>query len=149
MDTFSLAVSPTALQIQGTTDPYSDMWFRILVKTLSSQSASSYKWHEMTFCFRWDLEHYAILCIGVDPTFQKLLKEVLYRMWPELPPAEPCAMLVPLMEVIIAMYDQSIWSVRDIVRISEKVSTTLLRGATRTGLTSGSVGSHTSNAWAR
>lgn len=98
-----------------------DMWFRALVKTLSKNNPSSYKWHEMTFCFRWDLGRCVVLCIGIDPTFQSLLQDILRSMWPLLPPKEPFSMLVPLIEVIIALHDQSVWSIRDVIRRVEKV----------------------------
>ncbi|CAO2655074.1 Nn.00g118070.m01.CDS01 [Neocucurbitaria sp. VM-36] len=96
------------------------LWFRILVKTMSSDSSSSYKWHEMTFCSRWESEQSSILCIGADSSFQNILEEALLRMWPELPHLDPFSLLVPLIEAVIAMYDHSIWSVRDVIRAVEK-----------------------------
>jgi hypothetical protein len=99
-----------------------DMWFRVLVKTVTNKSGSSYKWHEMTFCFRWDLEGCAILCIGVDIVFQSFLEDTLKNMWSHLPHSEMASLLVPLIETVIAMHDQSVWSVRDVTRGAEKVS---------------------------
>ena len=104
-----------------------DMWFHVLVKSVSSDSLSSYNWHEMTFCFRWDRGGCSILCIGVDISFQTLLQETLHREWPSLPSSEPCCLLVPLVETVIAMYDRSVWSIRDVVREVEKASTVQLQ----------------------
>ena len=99
-----------------------DMWFRMLVKTIPKIGASSYKWDEMTFCFRWEPGSCAVLCIGIDGLFSSLLKESLHHMWSDLPPSQPCSMLVPLFETIISMYDQAVWSIRDAVRGVEMVS---------------------------
>jgi hypothetical protein len=99
-----------------------DILFRVLVKVVSGSSESSYTWHEMTFYFRWEPDHCAVLCIGVGPSFQSLLQEILGRIWPVLPPNDPCSLLVPIIEAIIAMYDQSVWSIRDAIRRAEKVS---------------------------
>lgn len=98
------------------------MWFRVLVKMISSNSYPSYKWHEMTFCFYWENEHCSILCLGVDDLFQSLLQDILYRDWPTFPSSDPCCLLVPLIETVIAMYDRSVWSIRDVTREAEKAS---------------------------
>lgn len=86
----------------------------------------SYKWHEMTFCTRWDAEHSAVLCIGVDPSFEHLLYDTLNRMWKELPPSDPWSLHVPLLEATVALHDQAVWSVRDIVRNVEKVRESMI-----------------------
>lgn len=104
-----------------------DMWFHVLVKSVSSDSDSSYKWHEMTFCFCWDRGGCSILCIGVDLSFQTLLQETLHREWPRLLPSEPCCMLVPLVETVIALNDRSVWSIRDVIREAEKASAVQLQ----------------------
>lgn len=94
-------------------------WFRVLVKTISS-NASSYTWHEMTFCSRWDAKRCLILCIGVDLTFQRLLQQILSRIWHKLPPSEPFSLHVPLVQTILELQDVSVWSIRDVVRSIEK-----------------------------
>lgn len=99
-----------------------DMWFRMLIKTIPKQSESSYKWHQMTFCFRCDQERSAVLCIGVDASFQALLLEALEQMWADLPSSDPCILLELLLEAIVKLYDQSVWSIRDVVRVAEQVS---------------------------
>ena len=76
----------------------------------------------MTFFSRWDHERCIILCIGVDSLFQKNLESALSRMWSGLPPLNPYSLHVPIIETVIAMQDQSVWSIRDIVRDVEKVS---------------------------
>jgi hypothetical protein len=99
----------------------SDTWFRVLVKAVSSDT-SNYTWHEMTFCSRWDPQSCLVLCIGVDLTFQHLLRQTLSRMWPKLSPSEPFSMHVPLVQTILELQDSSVWSIRDVVRTIEKAS---------------------------
>jgi hypothetical protein len=95
--------------------------FRVLVKVVS-HSTSSYKWHEMTFCSRWDSQRCEVLCIGVDLAFQHLLQQTLSRMWPNLPPNEPFSLHIPLVQTILELQDLSVWSIRDFVRTIEKAS---------------------------
>lgn len=98
-----------------------DSWFRVLVKMVCKTNMWSYKWHEMTFCTRWDADHISVLCIGTDHAFERLLQGSLDRMWKELPPTSPWSLHVLLLEVIMALHDQAVWSIRDVVRDVEKV----------------------------
>ncbi|KAH7401712.1 hypothetical protein DE146DRAFT_440031 [Phaeosphaeria sp. MPI-PUGE-AT-0046c] len=94
-------------------------WFRVLVKNVS-HDASSYTWQEMTFCSRWNPQSCIILCSGVDPAFQHLLRQTLARLWPRIPHAEPFSLHVPLVQTILELQDSSVWSIRDVVRTIEK-----------------------------
>lgn len=106
----------------------------MLVKTVSGGEAhSKYKWHEMTFCSRWDSSHCTVLCIGIDEWFETLLHDILRRTEPSLSHFRPWTMIVPLVEVIVAIYDKSIWDIRDMIRYFEKASKTKLGGATNEG----------------
>jgi hypothetical protein len=89
-----------------------------------SSNASSYTWHEMTFCSRWDSQRCLVLCIGVDLTFQRLLQQTLSCMWHRLPPSDPFSLHVPLVQTILELHDVSVWSIRDVVRSIEKASLT-------------------------
>ncbi|KAH7381533.1 hypothetical protein BKA66DRAFT_464397 [Pyrenochaeta sp. MPI-SDFR-AT-0127] len=100
-------------------------WLRILVKAVSSQEKPGYKWQEMTFCSRWEPANCSILCIGVNTSFQTLFREILPRVWPELPSSNPYSLHIPIIETIIAMHDSSVWSLRNIVRDVEKGRTHL------------------------
>jgi hypothetical protein len=95
-----------------------DSWFRVLIKAVE---LSGYKWHEMTFCTRWTSSQSTILCIGTDSEFERLLQDSLGRMWGDLPPSSPWSMQVVLLEAIVALHDQAVWSVRDVTRNVEKV----------------------------
>jgi hypothetical protein len=100
-----------------------EIWFRVLVKAVSV-TPPGYSWHEMTFCSRWDPQGCVVLCIGVGSTFQHLLQQALSRMWSRLPPSEPFSLHVPLVQTILEFQDLSVWSIRDLVRITEKASVT-------------------------
>lgn len=62
-----------------------------------------------------------MLCIGVGRLFRDLLQDALscFEISETLP--EPYALHVPVLEVLVAMEDISIWSMRNIVRGIEKV----------------------------
>ncbi|KNG45209.1 hypothetical protein DDE82_001768 [Stemphylium lycopersici] len=70
----------------------------------------SYDWHEMTFCLRWDPKCCTILCLGVDSSFQNQLQQNLNQMWAEFQGSEAGSLLAPLIEVLVAMYDQSAYN---------------------------------------
>lgn len=98
------------------------MWFRVEIKIIDDSSGMRYHWHEMTFCYRWDSKSCSILCLGVDASFRSCLQEKLQQIWPDIQGSQPGCLLVPLIEVLVITYDQSVWSMRDIVRQAEKVS---------------------------
>jgi hypothetical protein len=82
---------------------------------------SSYKWHELTICIRWNADHGEVLCIGTDAEFEHLFFDCLTQMWKSLPPSNPLSMLVITVEAIVALQDLAVWLIRDIVRDVEKV----------------------------
>jgi hypothetical protein len=43
-------------------------------------------------------------------------------MWSGLPPSEPFSLHVPLVQTILELQDLSVWSIRDLVRTTEKAS---------------------------
>lgn len=107
-----------------------DIWFRTLIKIANMNGKLSYKWHEMTFLCRWDAQCSVTLCIGVDVAFQNHLQQALHNIWPEVQASRNFSLLIPLAEAIVTMYDISVWSIRDIVRQAEKVSTSEVRMST-------------------
>ncbi|KAK7178575.1 hypothetical protein PSPO01_15374 [Paraphaeosphaeria sporulosa] len=95
-------------------------WFRVSIKTIGQDPTPGYTWHEMTFFSHWTPERCVFLCIGPPSSFRNLLHDTLSRMWSKLPPSEPYSLHVPIIEVVVAMQDSSVWSVRDTVRSVEK-----------------------------
>ncbi|EUC39982.1 hypothetical protein COCMIDRAFT_10046 [Bipolaris oryzae ATCC 44560] len=110
------------------------MWFRVEIKTVDANDGMRYHWHEMTFCYRWDSKSCSILCLGVDAAFKSCLKEKLRQMWPGIQGSQPGCLLVPLIEVLVVTYDQSVWSMRDTVRQAEKNRTHSTRHTTKSDL---------------
>lgn len=98
-----------------------DAWFRVEIKSVYKNDGSSYKWHELTVCFRCDKEHSTVLCIGADPDFERLLKDRCDKMWQTLPSSNPWSMIVLVQEAMVALHDEAVWLIRDIVRDVEKV----------------------------
>lgn len=121
------AVGAYVIKVMVTTNLFLVMWFRTLIKIAHSSGRLSYDWHEMTFCLRWDPKCCTILCLGVDSSFQNQLQQNLNQMWAEFQGSEAGSLLAPLIEVLVAMYDQSVWSIRDVVRQAEKASYITIR----------------------
>lgn len=82
-----------------------------------------YKWHEMTFLSLWTPQHTQILCIATPREFNEQLLHTLVYLSSDMDPADPYSLHVPLVEVLLTLYDQSVWSIRDLVREVEKVRT--------------------------
>ncbi len=81
----------------------------------------AYEWHEMTFFSQWERGKSMVLCIGTPALIQQSLQAVLPGHQFACGSNDSYAMLVPLVDAIISLYDHAIWSVRDTIRIYEKV----------------------------
>ena len=62
------------------------------------------------------------IIVGAPDELRKGLEDFLLENPDSLNFADPFTMHVPLMDRVIKMYDTSVWSVRDLVRMVEKVS---------------------------
>lgn len=96
-------------------------WFRCLVKEVFGDGDIKYKWHEMTFFTHWLPGHSMFLCIGTPETLKTQLAASLAEGASSLDFSDPFSMHVPMMDRIIALYDRSVWSIRDVIRNREKV----------------------------
>lgn len=97
-------------------------WFRYIIKIVdpSVKSGSNYTWHEMSFFTQWCLGYCMCIIMGAPDGLRKGLEDFLLENPDSLNFTDPFAMHVPLMDRVIKMYDISVWSVRDLVRIVEK-----------------------------
>lgn len=86
-------------------------------------SGVEYRWHEMTFLSLWTPQNSQMLCIATPREFNEHLLHTLAYLLPDIDRADPYSLHIPLMEVLLTLYDQSVWSIRDIVRDVEKVRT--------------------------
>lgn len=73
-----------------------------------------------------------VLCVGTPPVLRQQLKTALDES-PSLGLRDPFAMMLPLFDQIIKLYDDSAWRVRDQVRAIEKVTGVLRQWHAATG----------------
>jgi hypothetical protein len=95
-----------------------------------THAGKDYIWFEMSFFTRWDYpDHCRVLCIdtpiGTPENLQLRLKTDLQKQSP-LKLSDPLAMHVPLIDQIILLYDVSVWRVRELVGLIEKVSRSIM-----------------------
>ena len=98
-------------------------WFRCLVKIThwSQHTGTGYTWFEMSFFGRWESGRCMILCVDTPDDFREQLEQSMNNEQEELDLNDPFALHLPLMDQIIALYDRSVWSIRDLIRRVEKV----------------------------
>lgn len=102
------------------------LWFRCLVKVVlkpeegRAPDGKPYWWHEMGFFVRWNPHECKVLCIGTPLALREQLRSTLQES-PLLESKDPFAMVSPLFDQIIILYDQSVWRVRNYVRAQEMV----------------------------
>ncbi|KAF1813257.1 hypothetical protein P152DRAFT_311380 [Eremomyces bilateralis CBS 781.70] len=102
------------------------IWFQCLVKKVLKPEeervpdGNPYLWYEMTCFTYWYHPHRCrVLCIGTPDTLRERLQAVLNKPRP-LNLGDPLAMLDPLLNEIIQLYDESTWRARDAVRAIEE-----------------------------
>lgn len=105
-------------------DLSTDSWFRFLVKVCPSSQTQAihYVWFEMTFFSSWTPTKCSMLCIGVPPGFVDVLETSISHISTGVIPSDPFSLHIPLIESMISLQNSSVWSIRDIVRSTEKVS---------------------------
>ena len=77
----------------------------------------------MTFLSLWTPQHTRILCIATPREFKEQLQHTLANLSSDMDSVDPYSLHIPLVEVLLTLYDQSVWSIRDLVRDVEKVRT--------------------------
>jgi hypothetical protein len=77
----------------------------------------------MTFFTRWKPDSCVTLCIDTPADMPFELKAAMANdmRLKSLAESDPFAMYVPLMDHLIKLYDESVWSMRNMVRPIEKV----------------------------
>jgi len=91
-----------------------------MVKTLD-QTNKTYMWYEMNYFSQWSSSRCTVLCTGAPDLLRTLLAESLSGQREALNFSDAYSMHVPLMDGIIALYDKSVWTLRDSIRHVEKV----------------------------
>ncbi|KJZ73073.1 hypothetical protein HIM_07457 [Hirsutella minnesotensis 3608] len=102
------------------------IWFRCLVKVVQksdegpTSDGKEYWWREMAFFMRWSPRECRVLCIGTPPCLRQSLPTALEEQHKALLEIQdPFAMILPIVDQIIELYDDSIWRIRDQVRLQE------------------------------
>jgi hypothetical protein len=75
----------------------------------------------MTFLGRWEPGCGLTICMDTPDSFRYFLERSLNDDTSIIDLIDPFAPFVPLMDQVIVLYDQSVWSIRNLVRRLEKV----------------------------
>jgi hypothetical protein len=98
-----------------------------------SPNSDAYRWYEMGFFTQWYYDGTPqdndskrgricsrVLCIDTPASLRKKMFEVLQTPTP-IEFKDPFAMLTPLFDRIVELYDDCTWRIRDEIRLIEKV----------------------------
>lgn len=97
-----------------------DTWYRFIVKMFDPMQ-SSYSWSEMSFYTTWNPEFTITLCFDVPDASQTRLHRALASRQQSIDIRDIYASHVVLLDEILAMFDESVWALRDGVRRIELV----------------------------
>lgn len=98
-----------------------DTWYRFIVKKVDPMQ-SSYSWSEMSFYTTWTTDFTINFCFDVPKTSQMRLYQSLASRQQQFDIRDIYASQVILLDEILAMFDESVWALRDGVRQIEIVS---------------------------
>lgn len=100
---------------------FSDTWYRFIVKKVDPMR-STYHWSEMSFYSKWTVDSIINICFDVPKASQVRLYQALSSHHQPFHIADVYASHGAILDEILALYDESIWSLRDGVRQIEMVS---------------------------
>jgi len=119
-----------------------ETWFRCLTKKVLegdelkplNKGDKDYAWYEMGFFTNWSGEDSCrILCIGTPPELREGLEKLLVTapdtQAPQLQLRDPFALLRPLLDEVVRLYNDHTWRVTKRVRHIEMVRSVSLRCA--------------------
>jgi hypothetical protein len=87
---------------------------------LNKHPQEQYTWITLSFVAWWTPDQSLILCFGAPQQLQIGLESAL-KVDPSIKYDNPFALLNPVIDQILKLYDQSIWSIRDQIRNVESV----------------------------
>ncbi|MCJ1309542.1 hypothetical protein MMC25_003202 [Agyrium rufum] len=117
--------------IPKTNDKSSSIFYRFLIKEPVARADSyprldgadsAYVWHKFAFCISWTTQcKIRVLCFGVPITFQQSITDSITRQIIHVDNSQgPLDLNNIIIEEVIALFDRSVWSWRDVVRDLEK-----------------------------
>lgn len=84
---------------------------------------NGWEWFEMGFFVHWRLpQTTTVLCFDTPEKLQGLLGSALQHKGSNIDIADPYSLLSTLIDQVIALYDESVWSMRNHVCAAEAVS---------------------------
>lgn len=95
-------------------------WFRLITKKVDPMQ-SSYSWSEMSFYTHWTPDSTINFCFDVPKASQFRLYQALASQQQPLDVGDIYASHVTILDEIVAVFDESVWALRDGVRGIEKV----------------------------
>ncbi|THY12279.1 hypothetical protein D6D00_10487, partial [Aureobasidium pullulans] len=101
-----------------------DTWFRFIIKRLVKQGGpNEYEWVEMSYFSRWTDKTHFLICLDVpDDVPEKFVAALEARSGTQNSnaPLQPYALHVILMDLLVPLYDQSVWDLSKRIRTIEK-----------------------------
>lgn len=89
---------------------------------------NGWEWFEMGFFVHWKpSQTTTVLCLDTPEKLQSLLGSALRQHGINFDTADPYSLLSPLMDQVIALYDESVWSMRNHVCAAEAVRLSIPR----------------------
>ncbi len=95
-------------------------WFRYIIKRVDPKQ-STYSWSEMSFYTKWSPFSSVILCFDVPKTSQMRTHQALASSQQRLDLKDIYAGHAMVLDEVLALFDESVWALRDEVRRIEKV----------------------------
>lgn len=102
------------------------VWYEEVEKDKKGNTITKldYCWNEMTFFTHWDVHSSLMICVNTPTEFiEKLMIALKKEGQIFLDSEDPFAIFIPVMDEILKIYNDSVWSVRDVLRPIEKVCT--------------------------
>lgn len=103
----------------------SGTWFRFLIKQTKRENPStdpSYVWDKIGFFTNWlSADQQVILCFDLPSTLQSRLQSTLPSNSENFSLNDPYSLHATIVEEVSATFNNSVWSLRDLVRMVEKV----------------------------
>jgi hypothetical protein len=100
-----------------------ETFFRLIIKMLPQKAKpEDYKWLEMGFFTRWTETTSLLICFDTPEDFPKKFQAALQtRHGGVSSTLKPYALQAVLMDLLVPLYDQSIWDLSVRIRTIEKV----------------------------
>ena len=100
-------------------------WFRFLIKQIRRDSPNTdafYVWDKIGFFTYWLPDHHVVLCFDLPSALQSRLQSALSSNPDKFRLNDPYSIHTFIVKEVSSLFDISVWSLRDLVRMVEKVT---------------------------